>query len=286
MISSYCNNLSEKTKVISFYLTTGEFVSAFAVKQEEDGTIFLFSDLLDNVERMHSDDVEDIYYADTELRSWLNQTFVKQFPAEIVKEMLPFENGDFIRLPTEREILGENVYGELETESIQQWELMENSMIRGVYSWYWLQTKAVDRKNEFCCITSSGNSNAANFYLKCGVRPVFKLKNQSEKNSPTPNRVEEPVRELEKNAEFSDLPVNKKFKMELTWHNCWECPPEEVSNDGLIATDGKDYYNAFWYRPNGFMIQNRCGWTDVSEDQNNWWWADLRRTILGNGKRF
>lgn len=264
MVSSYCNNLSEKTKVISFYLTTGEFVSAFAVKREEDGTIFLFSDLLDNVERMHSDDVEDIDYADTELRSWLNQTFVKQFPAEIVKEMLPFENGDFIRLPTEREILGENDYGEPEKESIQQWELMKHRMIRGCDNWYWLQNKAIDHTKGYCCITASGDSHVLWHHLLNGIRPVFKLKNQYK------------VEESETN----------KFKMELTWHNCWECPPEETSNDGLIATDGKDYYNAFWYRPNGFMIQNRCGWTDVSEDQNNWWWADLRRTILKNGKRF
>ena len=34
----------------------------------------------------------------------------------------------------------------------------------------------------------------------------------------------------------------KKFKMGLTWHNCLECPPEEVTNDYLIATDGVNVF--------------------------------------------
>ena len=31
-----------------------------------------------------------------------------------------------------------------------------------------------------------------------------------------------------------------KFKMELTWHNCKTCPPEECFNSYLLVTDGWD----------------------------------------------
>lgn len=74
----------------------------------------------------------------------------------------------------------------------------------------------------------------------------------------------------------------KKFTMELVWHNCWECPPEEVTNDFLIMTDGVDVYEAFWYRPDGFMIRTKDGWHGVYEDQNKWYWADIRQTVRGD----
>lgn len=76
--------------------------------------------------------------------------------------------------------------------------------------------------------------------------------------------------------------MTKKFKMELVWHNCWECPPEEVTNDSLIMTDGVDVYEAFWYRPDGFMIRTKDGWYGVYEDQNRWHWADIKQTVRGD----
>ena len=75
-----------------------------------------------------------------------------------------------------------------------------------------------------------------------------------------------------------------KFKMELTWHNCEECPPEEATNDNLIMTDGERVYEAFWYSPDGFMIRAKCGWQEVYEEQNKWWWADVRQTVKGDSR--
>lgn len=70
-----------------------------------------------------------------------------------------------------------------------------------------------------------------------------------------------------------------KFKMELTWHNCKICPPEECTNDNLIATDGTDVFDAFWYRPDGFMIYTKHGWHGMYDDLNKWYWADIRQTV-------
>ena len=74
----------------------------------------------------------------------------------------------------------------------------------------------------------------------------------------------------------------KKFTIELVWHNCLECPPEEATNDYLIATDGTDVFEAFWYRPDGFMIRAKHGWHGVYENQDKWWWADVRQTVRGD----
>lgn len=77
----------------------------------------------------------------------------------------------------------------------------------------------------------------------------------------------------------------KKFKMELTWHNCLECPPKELTNDCLIATDGTDVFETFWYRPNGFMIRGKDRWYDLYKGLNKWYWADIRQTVQEE-KRF
>lgn len=73
----------------------------------------------------------------------------------------------------------------------------------------------------------------------------------------------------------------KKFTMELVWHNCWECPPEETANDYLIATDGDDVYEAAWYAPDGFMIRNKHDgwWHGLYEDLGVWYWADIKQTV-------
>ena len=71
----------------------------------------------------------------------------------------------------------------------------------------------------------------------------------------------------------------KKFTMELVWHNCLECPPEEVVNDHIIATDGTAVCEAFWYRPDGFMIRGKDRWHGVYKDLEKWYWADIKETI-------
>ena len=71
----------------------------------------------------------------------------------------------------------------------------------------------------------------------------------------------------------------KKFTMELVWHNCLECPPEEVRNDYLIATDGADVCEAFWYKPDGFMIRGKYRWHGLYNGLEKWYWADIRDTV-------
>lgn len=75
-----------------------------------------------------------------------------------------------------------------------------------------------------------------------------------------------------------------KFTMELVWHNCETNPPEEVTNDYLIATDGVDVFEAFWYRPNGFMIRGKDRWHDLYKDLDKWYWADIRQTVQGESR--
>lgn len=75
--------------------------------------------------------------------------------------------------------------------------------------------------------------------------------------------------------------MNKnKFKMELTWHNCYEYPPAEAFNDNLIATDGKHVFKV--------KYDKNVGWFDLDnvrflpfEMLCDYWWADIKQTVQG-----
>ena len=74
-----------------------------------------------------------------------------------------------------------------------------------------------------------------------------------------------------------------KFKMELTWHNCKTCQPEEDSNGHLLITNGKLIYEAVWSRFwQGFGSHN----IEIKDEELiNWWWADIVHTVR-NAKEF
>lgn len=68
-----------------------------------------------------------------------------------------------------------------------------------------------------------------------------------------------------------------KFKMELTWHNCATCPPEEWFNSYLLITDGWDVqevmYDEIW---GGFRNRN----LEVrGSNLAKYWWADIMQTV-------
>ena len=72
-----------------------------------------------------------------------------------------------------------------------------------------------------------------------------------------------------------------KFKMELTWHNCKTCPPQESKNDFLIVTDGDDIFTATWSNVDGYRVKHgvSCYEPYISGSLHYWWWADITRTI-------
>ena len=72
----------------------------------------------------------------------------------------------------------------------------------------------------------------------------------------------------------------KKFTMELVWHNCYECPPEESFNDNLIATDGERVFKV--------KYDKNVGWFDLDNIKFlpfellwEYWWADIEQTVHG-----
>lgn len=170
--------------IISFSLSDGEQAEAMAMKPEQDGMIFTLVDGLSTVYPMFEDPCNG-EYDDSTLRSKLNHEILGRFPIEICNEMVPFPNGDLLRIPTEREIFGENIYGEEEPDSVEQWEPMKLRRNRiaflgmnGKWDWYWLSNKVRNSAASFANVYSDGGCSYSDASCRNAVRPVFKIKSK------------------------------------------------------------------------------------------------------------
>ena len=169
--------------VIAFSLTDGEEVEALAVKQEQDGMIFCLVDCLNQEYPMNEEDSNRGGYEATDLRVKLNGEILERFPAGIREKMVAFANGDYLRLPTEKEIFGCNDYGKAEPDDVQQWEPMKQRKNRIAFQgkgtdrweWYWLQNAHKRYAANFANVGNGGNASCINASYALGVRPAFKI---------------------------------------------------------------------------------------------------------------
>ena len=182
--------LFELGDTISFELTTGEQAQAMAVRETPNGMLFMFVDCLKTEQKMFENvnNAEVVDYEHSDLRKKLNGEILESFPEEIRERMVGMRVGqtncfDMLRIPTEREIFGENPYGVDEPKSVRRFYGMEERRNRiawqgsktGEFEWYWLQNKVEDSASFFARV---GRYGFATYYAASasdGVRPVFLL---------------------------------------------------------------------------------------------------------------
>ena len=170
---------------IKFRLIDDKKIQAMLVKQEYDGMIFCMVDYLPGEYLMNSIRTNEGGYEESDLRKKLNGEILNLFPAELKAMMVPFENGDLLRLPTEKEIFGENYYGEYESPYVKQWKPMKKRRNRMAFDgskdenlqWYWLMNKVRESAICFSVVNVYGNAEYNGASSSYGVRPVFKIKN-------------------------------------------------------------------------------------------------------------
>lgn len=170
--------------VIRFKLSDGEKVEMLAVKEESDGMIFCFVDCLAKEYSMNEQNTNEGGWDASDLRKKLNGEVLDRFPRKIRKLLLPFENGDLLRLPTEKEIFGSNPCGEDESKSVSQWKPMKQRKNRiasqglnGGWEWYWLQNRVQNSAASFALAYSGGSCDCYDASYEAGGRPVAKIKN-------------------------------------------------------------------------------------------------------------
>lgn len=175
--------------IVSYTMEDGEEVEAIAVKEEFDKhgnlcMVFMLLDCLKEECRMNRDDTNDGGYEESHLRDQLATKYLEKFPAALRLNMVPFENGDLLRIPTEREIFGRNIYGEEEPNTVEQFEPMKkrrNRMafdgLNGETQAYWLQNKRVRSATYFCFVGGTGSAAYAGASYSFGVRPLYRIRN-------------------------------------------------------------------------------------------------------------
>ena len=168
--------------VLQFTMKDGEEAEAMAVKQEPDGTVFCFVDCLSYESNMTNGGA--YHYEKSIVRGLLNGTVLDSFPDDLRKDMIPFANGDYLRIPTEKEIFGKNEYGEGEPDEVRQFEPMKLNRNRiammghnGYCAWYWLQNRSVYSATRAALVNGDGGATRWNASGVLAVRPLFKIKN-------------------------------------------------------------------------------------------------------------
>lgn len=172
---------------IRFKLYDGEKVEAIAVKQIGDNMLFIHMDCLKKEYPMYDEYNGDGYsdFEDSDLRKHLNDDILSRFPRKIRGKMVAFANGDMLSIPTEKEIFGENEYGEEEGADVEQFSIMKQHRNRIAFQgyetdeweWYWLKNKKRNSASAFARVLGGGDSNYSNASDSRGVRPTFLLRN-------------------------------------------------------------------------------------------------------------
>lgn len=172
--------------IIKFKLTDGEKVQAMAVKQTNKGMLFVLVDCLAKEYPMFNsleDMTDDFFtYENSDLRKALNGEILARFPEEIRSRMVTLDNGDMLRIPTEREIFGENIYGQEEADTVKRWKPMKKKRNRiafqgkeGAWEWYWLMNRHKEYASSFAVVYNTGYADCHDASYPIGVRPVFLL---------------------------------------------------------------------------------------------------------------
>ena len=131
----------------------------------------------------------DFNYFNSDLRRALNGEILDRFPAEIISRMVGMRIAnsdifDLLRIPTEREIFGENqCYSKDESDTVVQFKGMKKCRNRmalqgsktGTFEWYWLQNRVGDTSFAFACVDGSRFAGYCGASNSCGVRSVFLL---------------------------------------------------------------------------------------------------------------
>lgn len=182
----------EVRDIIKFKLKDGEKVKAMAVKETSEGMLFITVDCLAKEYPMFEKPNEmgsmQINYYNSDLRHALNGEILDRFPDEIRSRMVAMRIGntdafDLLRIPTEKEIFGENPYGADEGK-VKRFKGMKKRRNRIAFrivngeenwEWYWLQNRVEDTASNFASVGTDGYADYLNASYPLGVRPVFLL---------------------------------------------------------------------------------------------------------------
>lgn len=158
--------------------------TATCQKVGKKGAIFCMDRYLDEDRPMNTQRTNEGGYEASDLRKYLQALSADEMFAEIKEMMVPFKNGDLLRIPTAEEMFGpEEAHEYYEAlNNKKQWSLMKDRHNRIAFrkdeqelEWGWLQNKYKDSAAGFALVISYGLAAAVYASDAIGVRVVFRL---------------------------------------------------------------------------------------------------------------
>ena len=151
-----------------------------------NGGIFLLDQYLDKPMAMNVVDTNSGGYPKSDLRKALQSDEVLNVFVNIRDYMVPFDNGDLLRIPFAGEIFGAELPEWCKPDSHKQWPLMQNRLNRiasrcGDPEWGWLANTFRDTSTGFCYVGSHGDAGTWLASDAIGVRPVFLISLKKDK---------------------------------------------------------------------------------------------------------
>lgn len=142
------------------------------------GALFLMDQYLDKPYAMNAKGTNRGGYAESDLRETLRSKKILDIFKGIRDYMVPFDNGDLLRIPFVGEIFGDKLPKWCEPDGHEQWPLMRDRRNRiasrcGDYDWGWLQNKDKTSSTYFCFVNDNGNVDYWDASIVLWVRPVF-----------------------------------------------------------------------------------------------------------------
>lgn len=164
-------------------IEVGRYTATCQALPGEGLALFLLDQYLDKAMQMNKKNTNVGGYAASDLRKELNTGKILDVFAPL--DLVPFENGDLLRLPFYGEMFDHDEWynsGAVEPDNCEQWPLMKERANRIAerkgesYEWGWLQNIRLGSAARFCAVGDYGHAYAWNASSSLGVRPAFLIK--------------------------------------------------------------------------------------------------------------
>ena len=164
-------------------IQVGHYTATCQKLPEEGLALFFLDQYLDKAMQMNKKNTNAGGYDACDLRKELNSGKILDEFAPL--ELVPFKNGDLLRLPFYGELFGHDDWynsGAVEPDDCEQWPLMKEranhiAERKGEsYEWGWLQNIRQGSATDFCDVGGDGLANNWDASHSVGVRPAFLIK--------------------------------------------------------------------------------------------------------------
>lgn len=177
-------NVMRKQKIEANAVKVGDQIqvgkyTATCQKVADGKVIFLLDQYLDKSYPMNNRCTNEGGYDASDLRKEFKNILLERNFDGIRDLLVPFANGDLMRIPTVGEMFGYDDHYEM--DDAKQWELMKDRRNRiairegDEYEWGWLQNKVKNSAAYFALVGWHGTSDYHGAANSRGVRPVFQL---------------------------------------------------------------------------------------------------------------